>query len=131
MYPQLGPDGFTNSPIRVADMMFCDFYISEPTQTYLYKGQVQSLPSLLKQYQGDIPEIIDKTQSYLQEYFSKEFYNVVVKIEQDLSTLLNSAIQLNIFIQFQDILGNQYSLGKLIQYNDTTIKEVKNLINGV
>ena len=128
--PSLSEHGWITNPIEIADMLFSHFFISEYSQTYLFKGKIASLPYILQQDQDDLQKMGDNVGFWLKTLFSNYFQNT------DVSAIVNpnadnpNKHQLTIYVQFQDKEGKTYSLGKLIEISDLTIRNIININNG-
>jgi hypothetical protein len=128
-YPQLGPDGWTDSSIKVLDSMFSDFYLAEKSQSYFF-DDVVSFPHLLQKYQGNLNDLNEAVVDNLTRYFNKAFNAVVVEARESPNTTDSSFTQINIFIEVTDNENKSLNLNKVLQISGTTIQKVLTLNNG-
>jgi hypothetical protein len=62
--------------------------------------------------------------------FSKFFENVVVEVDDSLTATGSSSVSLSLFINFTDTVGTTYTLGKMVEYTNTTISKIISINNG-
>lgn len=128
--PSLSEHGWITNPIEIADKIFSYFFTSEYSQTYLFRNKIASLPYILQQNQDNLGKLATDVEYWLRTLFSNYFQNT------DVSAIVNpnadnpNKHQLTIYVQFQDKEGKTYSLGKLIEISDLTIRNIININNG-
>jgi len=128
--PTLSTDGWVDSSLKTADYLFSHFFASDYSQSYTFIGSVSSFAHILHVNQGSISSTIRELQSSLSDYFGKYFTNVVVEIDDTATVEGSSSVTLNLFLNFTDKTGTTYSLGKMIEYTNTTINRIITLNNG-
>lgn len=128
--PSLSTDGWVKGSLKTADYLFSHFFASDYSQTYAFPKGVSSFSYILHSNQGDIPGTIRELRSTLLNYFSKYFENVVVEIDDGATAEGSSAVGLNLFLNFTDSSGVTHSLGKMIEYTNTTINKIVTINNG-
>lgn len=131
LFPALSVDGWANSPMKVADLLFSHFILSDFSQTYLYKDEVSSLPWIIQNTQKDMTRTLTDVQSTISRYFARYFNNVVAEVDEVPNVEEPSKAQISIYLRFTDSEGIDYVLGRLIQIIDSKIAEVITINNGV
>ena len=128
--PSLSEHGWITNPIEIADMLFSHFFISEYSQTYLFKGKIASLPYILQQNQDDLQKMGDDVGFWLKTLFSNYFQNIVVTTNVNENDNNPNIHQLTIYVEFTDNDGKTYSLGRLIEIGDLKIRNIIVINNG-
>lgn len=128
--PSLSTDGWVKGSLKTADYLFSHFFASDYSQTYAFPNGVSSFAYILHTNQNDIPGTIRQLQETLTTYFSKYFENVVVEIDDSPTVADSSAVALSLFLNFTDNVGVTYSLGKMIEYTNTTVNKIVTINNG-
>lgn len=120
----LSLDGWVTSSASKADYLLSHFFLSEYSQTQLYKGNVTSLQYLIQKYQVN-PNILEReTQATLEGYFSRYFPNVQAEVVCEPNTTNSSQINLKIYISIQDESGATLSVGRLVDVLDSKINKI-------
>lgn len=130
LFPALSEDGWTNSPMKVADYLFSHFLLSDKSQTYLYDDNVSSLPWIIQNTQKDMTRTITDTQTTLSNYFSRYFNDVVVEVSEIPNLEDPSKGQISIYLRFTDNTGEEFVLGRMVHLVDSIISNVVTIING-
>ncbi len=128
--PSLSEHGWVTNPIEIADMLFSHFFISEYSQTYLFKGKIASLPYILQQNQDDLQKMGNDVGFWLKTLFSSYFQNILVTSSVDVNDNNPNLHQLTLYIEFTDRDGKSYSLGRLIEISDLKIRNIIVINNG-
>jgi hypothetical protein len=128
--PSLSTDGWVNSSLKTADYLFSHFFASDYSQTYVFPGQIASFAYILHSNQGNIQGTMTALRQTLSTYFSKYYKDVIVEVDDSPTVSGSSFIALNIFMNFTDDKGVIHSLGKMIEYTNTTVNKVVTLNNG-
>ncbi len=136
VYPSLTPAGWISENYKKADMALAHFFVSQYSQSNLYKGKVSSLPYLIQQFGNDPQSLARQVESNVltlfNRYFGEEDGNVVVSVnvsiefptagdESRYEVRLDAGIAIN---------GVNSSLGKLINVKDSTLIKITELNNG-
>ena len=130
LLPTLSDDGWVNASIKTADYLLSSFFISDFSQTYIYHGNVSSLPYIIQANQGDILKTCGETRNVLETYFSRYFNNVVVEVTEVPNKEDPTAVGLGIYIKFTDTDNKEHILGKILEIANTSIKKIIDINNG-
>ncbi len=128
--PSLSEDGWVDSPELMGDYVLSHFFVSDYSQTHLYKNSVSSLPYLVQKYQGDINGLLSSVQSTLQIYLSRYFTGVIVEANPVPNPTNSNKIGFSIYVSYVGNDGNTYTLERLIHTNNSKILEIINTNNG-
>jgi hypothetical protein len=128
--PSLSTDGWVTGSLKTADYLFSHFFASDHSQSYTFPEGVTSFSYILHTNQGDIPATIRSLESVLSKYFSRFFENVTVEVDDSLTAAGSSSVSLSLFINFTDTVGTTYTLGKMVEYTNTTISKIISINNG-
>ncbi len=128
--PSLSEDGWVNNSIKTCDYLLSHFFLSDYSQSYIYHGQVSSLPWIIQQTQGNMSRTVSLTQQTLSGYFSRYFNNVVVEVSEIEDANNPSKGEITIYVKFTDAENKEYVVGKLLHITDLTISKIINLSNG-
>ncbi len=97
--PVLGAAGFATDLTIKADEVMSNFYITQRSQTDLYRGQVTSLSSIVSQFGNNRLELENEVRLRLQNYLDRQFDSA----ELDVSALSTpSGIDLQISAILRD-----------------------------
>lgn len=129
LFPSLDTDGWVESSVKTADYLLSHFFLSDYSQTAFFKGEVASFAWILQRYQGDIEQIKEETRSVLSRYFTKQFDNVDVQIDEIENKESINAHQLTIYLVFTDQDGVTHNLARLIKYTGLKVTDVIAVIN--
>lgn len=126
--PSLSPDGWVKDTPNKTDYLLSHFFLAEYSQSFLYKGNISSLPFLLQKNSDDF-NLAKDVESTLQTYFGRYFSNVVVqsKCTTDATDTVKKSLQ--IFIEFDDLDGTRFSVGKVADIINSKINRVIQLNN--
>lgn len=130
LLPALSEDGWTNSSIKTADYLLSHFFEAEYSQTYLYNGEITSLPYIIQNNNGNVAATISALSDRLANYFKKYFTSVLVQGDDVTNPSESSFAEINLYLTFTDNEGKNYSLGKLIHLQGMTITKIINISNG-
>lgn len=122
--PSLSEHGWITNSIELADKIFSYFFISEFSQTYLFNNKIASLPYILQQNQDDLQKMASDVKYWLSQSFSNYFQNVEVSADVNPNDNNPNKYQLTLYVQFTDKEGKTYSLGRLIEISDLTIRNI-------
>lgn len=128
--PSLSTDGWVNSSMKTADYLFSHFFATDYSQSYSLSGTITSFAHILHTNQGDISKTITDTENALANYFGRYFKDVVTQVDDKATAANSSSVALNLFMNFTDNDGVTHSLGKMIEYTNTTISRVIAINNG-
>jgi hypothetical protein len=122
--------GWVTSVPEKVDLNLSHFFESDKIQTYLYKGHVANLQNIIQQYGNNVPQLCIQLRSMLEAYFAGYYDACVVEVTANNDPTVNptNAVTLTIQATLRDN-GVEYSLGTLVQVNDSSFKRVMGLIN--
>lgn len=128
--PSISDRGWITAVPEKVDQLLSYFFESDKIQTYLYAGHVTNLQNILQQYGNNVPQLCIQLRAMLEPYFGGYFDTAVVEVNANNDPTVNptNAVQLTIVASLQDN-GVQYSLGSLVQVNDSSFQRVMGLIN--
>jgi len=130
LFPSLSEDGWVNTPLKVADLLFSHFILADKSQTYMYDDMVASFPWIIQNTQKDITQTIIQTQETLRSYFIRYFNDVVVEVSEVPNVLEPSKGQISIYLRFTDTEGTDHVLGKLLTIIESKVAEIIDISNG-
>lgn len=130
LFPSLSEDSWVSNTAKVADYLMSHFLLSDYSQTYLYVGQVASLPWIIQDTQRDMSRTVQVVQSTLIEYFTRYFNNVVAEVTEVPNETDPSKAQISIYLKFTDTENQEFILGRLIKLIDSKVSEIININNG-
>lgn len=83
--PVLGSAGFTDDITIKVDQVLSNFYLTQASQTDVYRGSVVSMPDIIRRY-GNDPLVLEReTRNVLDGYLSRHFDEVNLTINAILS----------------------------------------------
>lgn len=129
LFPTLDTDSWVNTPIKVADYLFSHFFLSDYSQTSVFTGQVSSFAWILQHYQSDITQIMTNTQQALSTYFSKQFNEVEVQLDEIPNPDSINDHKLSLYLTFVDTEGVKYNLERIIKYQGLKVTEIISVLN--
>lgn len=129
LFPTLDTDSWVNTPIKVADYLFSHFFLADYSQTAIFIGQVTSFAWILQHYQSDMSQIMTQTQLALSTYFSKQFNEVEVQIDEIPNPDSINDHKLSLYLTFKDTEGVAYNLERIIKYQGLKVTEIISVLN--
>jgi len=127
--PALSEDNWVNTPMLKADYIFSHFFLSNYSQSYLYRGHVHSLAKIIQANNNNVESTVEELRSSLVNYFSKYFTNVVAEVTEVPNETDPSSAIITMYVKFSDN-GAEYVLGKLLEVLNSKIKKIKDINNG-
>lgn len=127
--PALSEDGWVMTDGRQGAILFSQLFLSDYSQTYIYRNEVTSMAWIVATSQGDMNKLNSLTKSSLERYFSRYFKDVVVETKTSSDPVNPSKYGLTIFLSYTGKDGVHYNLGKMAQIDNDLIKKVVNLNN--
>lgn len=127
--PTLSPEGWVQSTAEQADYLFAHFFVSEYSQTHLYKSNVSSFQYIIQNTQGRITDTVSKTISTLTSYFSRYYDNVVADASYLEDPVNSGKVTLNIYVSFTDKTGKDFVLGKATEVVNSKVIKIININN--
>jgi len=130
--PTLSGSGWITEIAEKTDRLFAYFFVSEYSQTHLYKGNVTSLPFIVQQYGHDEFAIGPNLEKSLHLYLSRYYDDVRIEVTVTSNGELGEG-STELDIRVDAVLtedGKQYSLGRLISTVDSKIMKIIKINNG-
>lgn len=122
-------NGWVSELAKKTDSLLANFFVSEHSQTHIYKGNVTSLPYIVKTYGNDQVTIRTEIDRVLNLLFGRYFDTVFVDVTvEDTST--DGDNRMNIVVDVTVIENEtRYSAGRLISTVNSKIMEIMNINN--
>lgn len=130
VFPSLSEDGWVTETNKLADKLMSSFFTSEFSQSYTYYGSISSFPYILAMYGHDPVTMAAHTEDQLMQLFSRYFQEVQVNCEEYKSDNQTNQAAITIAITFTDSHGVTSDLTKLLELENTKIKQIININNG-
>ena len=130
-FPDLGPQGWTDSIPIIIDKLMAHFFVSENSQTSIFPGKITSFPYLLQKYRTDPNGLATATQNALFDYFSRGFNNVATDCTIVDNMPDTSSLSLSIYIEFVDSKGDKHVVARVAESFDGKFTKLVNINNGV
>lgn len=129
-FPSISEDGWVTAPLQKGDYMLSHFILNERSQSYLYDGNIVSLPGLVQRYKDDISGLATNTQQQLFDQFSRYFTNVVVETENTADADDPSKYTLSIYVSYDDQKGQRYNVGQAALITNSKVEKIILANNG-
>lgn len=131
LVPTLSGRGWLRTPAEKADQILSWFYVSDYSQSELFRGNITSFPYLVQRYGSDKSLLVSHTTSTLEAYFRRYMPNTFVDVT---ATYLDQEAQdgpyaLNILLRGQNEDGTFWNYGDEIQVINSTFKRVMQGVN--
>lgn len=121
--PTLDSVGWVSDPSNILVKLFDYFLTTEKSQSNLFKDQIISFQSLIKELQHDPVLLANKTEQQLTRYFKKPFDTAVVSVVAD--DLESETGRYNLTIDVVVSKDNiNYSLGRVLELNGSKVLNV-------
>jgi len=127
--PALSEDGWVDYPAKQADYIFGHFFLSDYSQTYLYKNQVSSFAQVMQEHQGDVSKIARQLESTLRIYFLRYFSKVEVECDAIQDPDNPNKFIVRIYLTYTGTDGIEHNLGKMVNVLNSKIESVIALSN--
>ncbi len=123
--PVLGPAGFASDLTIKADEALANFYITQPSQTDMYRGSVVSLGSIISRYGNNPVELENETYRVLSSYFERQFDAVDLTVN---AVTKGNSIDLQISVILRD--GDKsIDIVHVVTSTDSRIRSIIDLQN--
>jgi hypothetical protein len=128
--PSISDRGWITAVPEKVDLLLSYFFESDSIQTYLYYGHVTNIQNILQKYGNNVPQLCVQLRSMLEPYFAGYFDSAVVEVNANNDPSVNptNEVTLTIIATIADG-GTEYSLGSLVQVNDSSFQRVMGIIN--
>lgn len=127
--PTLSTDGWVETPIIKADRLFAHFFVSEYSQTFLYKGNVTSFPYIIQNNKEDPSGTASAVKISLTNYFNRYYENCDVAVDWKMAPEDTARVELEIYVELLDSDGVKFSLGNTVTLIDSKVEKVVKLNN--
>lgn len=127
--PTLSFSGWVRSTAEKADYLFCHFYESERSQTFIYKDRVSSLQYIIQKNKLDIQATCREIEATLSAYFSAYFPTVRVEIDYQEVPVNSGKITIRMYISLTDVDGKEFNMSRLADIVDSKFDKVRKLVN--
>lgn len=118
--PTLTTAGWISDVLTKAIQIMKHFRAAEYSQTQLFKGQVQSLPYLVRTYGNDQRSFVTELRNSLYIIFNRHFSSVSVNVDPIDLTDEPGLFGVKIDVVISED-GQNFSLGTLLKANDNKI----------
>lgn len=127
--PSLSSSGFIAQTAEKADRLLSYFFLTEGSQSELYRDKITSLPTLIQLYNDQTTVLAEETQQLLTQYFNRYFSDVTVNATAAIpQTGEDHRTVLTIQVTFTDN-GQVFDLAKAISIVDSKIEKITHLNN--
>lgn len=127
--PTLSTAGFVTDIPSMIDRMFSYYLTSDYSQSNLFQGRVLSLQKQIQAYQHDDIALTNKVREELEGYFGSVADAVTVRVSTDQPNP-DDPSRINITLSAMIVKeGKSYSLGRLIETQDSKILKIIQLNN--
>lgn len=96
--PVLGAAGFATDLSIKADEAMANFYITQRSQTDMYRGQVTSLSSIISEFGNNRMNLENEVRRVLQNYLERQFDSVELTVSAE-STLTSIDLQISAILR--------------------------------
>lgn len=130
--PTLSGSGWVTEIAEKTDRLFAYFFVSEYSQTHLYKDNVTSLPYIVQKYGHDEFAIGPNLERSLYAYLARYYDDVRIEItvtSNDESGQETTELNIRVDAVLTED-GKQYSLGRLISTVDSKVMNIIKINNG-
>jgi len=128
--PSLSAQGWITDTASKADILLAWFFEAVKSETYLYGNNISNLQWLIEEYGSSIVDLTARIGSTLEVYLGRYYDHVVATVSSDDNAAnLTGEITITIHCTLTDN-GQQYSLGKLLQINNSIVTNIININNG-
>ncbi|MNO19208.1 hypothetical protein D3C76_89360 [compost metagenome] len=124
--PVLGSAGFATDLTIKADEALSNFYISQRSQTDIYRGSIASLGDIVAKYGNDPINLGNETRKVLDPYFTRQFEEAILDVKA--VSKGGSGIDLQISVILRD--GDQtIDIAHVVTASDSKIRSIIDLQN--
>ncbi|QTH80350.1 hypothetical protein PA10_00150 [Pseudomonas phage pPa_SNUABM_DT01] len=123
--PVLGSAGFATDLTIKADEALSNFYLSQRSQSDLYRGSIASLGEIISAHGNNPPVLESETRKVLQGYFERQFEEVTLDVK---SVVKGPSIDLQISVILRD--GDKsIDIAHVVSSSDSKIRSIIDLQN--
>lgn len=123
--------GFLSNPKEALDLLVTHFFLTNASQTSVYRGSIETAQSILQKYANDVPQAASEMTEAMNRLLRKYFDDASIVIEHRLydPTTSNSVVQFTISGVITDNNIN-YQLNKLVETRNGTFQKFVEINNG-
>jgi len=123
--PVLGPAGFASDLTIKADEAMANFYITQKSQSDMYRGSLVSLGAIISRFGNNPIELQNETYRVLQAYFERQFDAVDLNVN---AVTKGNSIDLQISVILRD--GDKsIDIVHVVTSTDSRIRSIIDLQN--
>lgn len=126
--PTLSTHGFVNDPITKFEFLISHFFLADYNQTYLYRGNVTSLPRIIESNGENISAVISDLKSQLDRYLGRYYDASNTNVDLTDPTSESSNVSLSISITVTD-KGTQNTFTRLLQTLNGKVQSLTKINN--
>lgn len=127
--PSLSTAGWVRDVASKADLLVSHYFISEYSQSALYRTQITSLPRQVQEFGNDENNLRTAVRTEMENYLARYFDVVQVEVTVD-KPVPGDPNRINVILSVLITdQGQQYSLGRLISTVNSKIVEIVNINN--
>lgn len=127
--PTLSYSGWVKSTAEKADYIFSHFYLSERSQTYIYRDKVSSLQWIIQNKQGDMTGTCQLIRETLGSYFGRYFKNVSIEVTFKEDPPNSGKVAIRMFIALIDDEGIEFNLTRIAELENSKFQKIQKLNN--
>lgn len=127
--PSLSASGWVEDIAEKADRLISYYFVSEDSQSTMYKGNITSLTKEIQEFGNDELELRRVVREHVERFLSRYFDIATVKVSTDKPAPADpnrTNITLDVIVTQDNV---QYSLGRLIQTNNGKITQIADINN--
>ena len=125
--PTLSPDGWVRATAQKCDYIASYFLLSQYSQSYLYKGQINSFVWILAEYKDNLKMIEAETKKALERMFSSYFSRCSVEVTSKVTE--DQKASLYIYVEVTDADNKTFKLGKVATIMNSKLEKIANINN--
>jgi len=128
--PTLSTHGYVSDAVTKFDFLISHFYLSDYNQTYLYLGNVSSLPRIIEKNSANtnsnsiLSELRSTLETYLSRYYDAVNVSAIIRDVKEAT----SGITIDISISITDE-GTKYSFTRLLESVNGRVQTVAKINN--
>lgn len=128
--PTLSPAGWVTNIVDKLDFLISYAFLSNYSQSNLYKDKIISIPWLIQEYGSDLDKLTSMMMVNLEEYFKRYFDEAVVVVERSKrDDPASNKVTLSMVVNVTDN-GIRYSLAHAVSSENSVFMGYAKLNNG-
>lgn len=120
--PTLSSSGWIEEIPEKADRLLSYFFVSEHSQSAIFKGSITSLPHLIQAYGNDPSTLKSEVTRKLQNFLERYFDEAAIETEISNAEQPHSRMDLEISVRLRDG-GEGYSLARIVKTLNGKVEE--------